>query len=93
MSFPGASVGLNLFQIGLHIFPAAALVSKSSLQLGLFERDSQQLVLFTLGKKGPRESARFEGLREAILSYLPSSLRSFPARWNVSILEEVDRQQ
>ena len=65
MSFPGASVGLNLFQV-------VALISQSSLQLCFSESDSQQSLLFTLGREGPSESGQFQGLPEAILSHLLS---------------------
>lgn len=36
------------------------------MQLGLSESDCQQLGLFTLGKKEPRESGQFQGLPEVI---------------------------
>ena len=38
-------------------------------------------------------SGRFQGLPKGVLSCLPSCLRSFPAGWNVSILEETVIQQ
>lgn len=35
------------------------------------------------------ESGHSQGLSEAILGCLPSSLRSFPGRWNISVVEEI----
>ena len=81
-SFPRASVGLNRFHEAYFcFFQEACLVWKS-----------EWPSLFTLGGGRPSESSQFQSFLEPILSSLPSSLRNFPARWNVSILEETTTQ-
>ena len=58
------------------VFWAAVLVLESSLQLGLYKRDSQQSLLFTVGKEWPSESGQFQGVPEGILNCLSSVLKS-----------------
>jgi hypothetical protein len=84
VSHPSDTVCLSLFCF----FGAAGLVSESSLQLGLSECAAQQLSLFTVGKRRATESGQFQRFPEAVLSCLPSGLRSFPTGWDVSISEE-----
>lgn len=74
---------------GFCFYPqTAGLISESSLQPGLCESDSRLLGLFALVKKGSSECVQFQGLPVACLSCLASVLRSFPARWNVVVMEE-----
>lgn len=67
---------------------AADLVSECSLQLVLSDSDSGLLAYLLLG-----ESGQFQDLTEAVLSCLPSGLRSFPVMGNISGSEEVVMQQ
>jgi hypothetical protein len=78
VSFPGALVGLHLFQ-------TAQLVSASPRQWSSLRVFASWLVweklsAFTAcsGGEGYDESAQFQGLPVAILSCLPFCLRSFP---------------
>lgn len=51
-------------------------------------RDGHSTFTAHSGRERPSESGQFQRVPEAILSYLSSCLKSFPAEWNVSILEE-----
>lgn len=91
VSFPGG-LGLNLFQ-------AVLLVSAASRRL-VCAQDFYNLTCLrgSLGfyclfcREGPRESAQLQGLPEAILTHLPSCLRSFSIGQNVLISEEIVTQ-
>ena len=90
VSFSSDSVGLNLFWAA-QLFSALfkqLVWSEASLKLGWPESYSQQSLLFTLRRGGQSEAGQFQGLPEAILSYVLSSLRSIPVGCNVSFLEE-----
>jgi hypothetical protein len=47
--------------------------------IGMSEHDYNPHLLFALGIEGPSESGQLLGLPEAILSYFPPDLSSFPA--------------
>ena len=75
MSFPGASVGLSLFQAaqaGLCFFQAAGLVSESSFASWLVSQAFSAVftVCMFWRRAGPSESDQFQGLLKAILKLL-----------------------
>lgn len=74
MSFPGASIDLNLFQVALWflLLPGSSLVSESSLHLG---------------REGPSECTQLQGVLEALLLFI-SMPRELHAGWNVLTSEE-----
>lgn len=72
--------------VGIMLFQAVQLILESSLGSASFclRWGSQLPPPSHSDWEGPSESGHFQGLPEAVLS----CLRSFPAGWNVSILEE-----
>lgn len=62
-------------------------MASESLQHDFSQSDSQQSLLFTLGRKGPSESDQFRGLPEAILNYT-FCFKEFFWKMKVSISEE-----
>lgn len=91
-------IGLSLLQTALLVSAPKKLVWSQSLPCSLPESLLSSAELFWerisafitySGREGHSEFCPFQGLPEAFLSCLSPCLKSFPARWNVSILVEI----
>lgn len=82
-------------QAGMYPFRETGLLSRGCsfllLTAQLISESSESSWVFSAafisdsGREGPSESSQFQELPRAILSCLPSCLRSFPGGWNVWI--------